>query len=53
MCRTHLELFRAKLGYTATTNDGIALSKEHYAKYLPSVLLKATAPSPETADGSV
>ena len=47
-CRTRLELFRAKLGYTATTDDGVALLKERYAKYLPSVLLKATAPSPES-----
>lgn len=52
-CKTRLELFREKLGYTATTDDGVALLKERYAKYLPSVLLKATAPSPEVADGSL
>jgi hypothetical protein len=51
-CRTRLELFRAKLGYTATTDDGVALLKERYAKYLPSVMLKAAAPSPEMSDGS-
>jgi len=51
-CRTRLELFRAKLGYTATTDDGVALLKERYAKYLPSVLLKAAAPSLEVPDGS-
>jgi hypothetical protein len=44
-CRTRLELFRTKLGYTATTDDGVALLKERYTKYLPSSILKATSPS--------
>lgn len=51
-CRTRLELFRDKLGYTATTDDGVALLKERYAKYLPSVLLKDSATMSETGCGT-
>lgn len=47
-CRTRLELFRTKLGYTATTDDGVALLRERYAKYLPAVLLEATDEATET-----
>jgi hypothetical protein len=38
-CRTRLELFREKLGYSATRAEGVALLKKRYEKYLPSALL--------------
>ncbi|MCB1242404.1 MAG: ATP-binding protein [Verrucomicrobiales bacterium] len=37
-CRTRLELFQEKLGYTATVDDGLAVLRERYAKYLPEAL---------------
>jgi hypothetical protein len=36
--RTRLELFRDKLDYNASSDEGIALLQAKYAKYLPPVL---------------
>ncbi|MGC1479478.1 MAG: hypothetical protein WA771_03160, partial [Chthoniobacterales bacterium] len=41
-CRTRLELFQEKLGYTATIDDGLAVLRERYAKYLPEALNGST-----------
>lgn len=46
-CRTRLELFQEKLGYTATIDDGLAVLRERYAKYLPVALNGSVENGPE------
>ena len=41
-CRTRLQLFQEKLGYTATIDDGLLFLRECYCKYLPEALNGST-----------
>jgi len=45
-CRVR-SLFQEKLGYTATTDDGLAVLRERYAKYLPVALNASVEDEPE------